>query len=342
MSFLVSLRPFCGEDAMENKKHLFGNAATLPSFSHDDTKDVHQHAKCLKGWRLDFLQMSEGPFEGEVVLFELEGLKIIKDRISQSVLKKGELENASISFSVPLSEPTAPLVCQGKTYPHPGVLALSKGELPEIKVPAGLELLCLSMDSLCLVELLDDPEAGIEQSLEAPCFMPIPDGYRNLARLFEFTCHSRLLHDYTAVRCELRDDFLSQMLVCLERGEVEKITASARKRVVDRARDFIVSNEDDAMTILTLCRAIGVSRRKLQYCFQDCLGVSPVTYIRLYRLNEVHKSLLNGTETTHVQDEAARRGFYHLGRFSVEYRRLFGERPSETLRRARSHRVESG
>ncbi|MBZ9558749.1 MULTISPECIES: helix-turn-helix domain-containing protein [unclassified Modicisalibacter] len=327
---------------MDNKKIPFGKISSLPNFFHDDTRDVHQHAKCLKGWRLDFLQMSEGPFEGEVVLFELEGLKIIKDRISQSVLKKGELENASISFSVPLSQPQSPLVCQGKTYQQPGVLALRKGELPEIRVPAGLELLCLSMDSRSLLGLLDGPDTGIEQSLAKPCYLPIPAGYRNLARLFELTCQSRLFHDYPAVRRELRDDFLSQLLIFLERGEVEKVTTSARKRVVDRAREVIAANEDDTMTILALCQAIGVSRRKLQYCFQDCLGVSPVTYIRLYRLNEVHKSLLNAGATTHVQDEAARRGFYHLGRFALEYRRLFGERPSETLRRAQANRAESG
>jgi len=34
-----------------------------------------------------------------------------------------------------------------------------------------------------------------------------------------------------------------------------------------------------------------------------------------------------------VQEMAARWGFWHLSRFSSDYRTLFGETPSQTLRR---------
>jgi AraC-like DNA-binding protein len=37
-----------------------------------------------------------------------------------------------------------------------------------------------------------------------------------------------------------------------------------------------------------------------------------------------------------VGDVAMRHGFTHLGRFSVEYRRRFGEAPSATLARRRA------
>ncbi|GAB2787141.1 helix-turn-helix domain-containing protein [Halomonas shantousis] len=327
---------------MENRDCRYKNAKKLSSFFYSNTQDIEQHVNALKGWDLHFLQMTEGPFEGEIACFELEGLKVIKDRINQSILKKGELENASISFSIPLSRPTSPLICQGKTYHYPGILAVKGGELPEIRVPAGLDLLCLSMDAHYLTGLLEGPSTDIDRSLAEPCYIPASASYRKLAQLFEFICHSRLPYDYPAVRHELRDALLGQMLDLLDRGDVEKVTASARKRVVDRAREVIAANEGDSITILSLCHEIGVSRRKLQYCFQDCLGVSPVTYIRLFRLNEVHKSLLNGGGATHVQDEAARRGFYHLGRFSGEYRRLFGERPSQTLQRSQSNCANFG
>jgi len=40
------------------------------------------------------------------------------------------------------------------------------------------------------------------------------------------------------------------------------------------------------MELLALCRAVGASPRKLAYCFQDVLGMSPARYLRLMRLTE--------------------------------------------------------
>jgi AraC-like DNA-binding protein len=54
------------------------------------------------------------------------------------------------------------------------------------------------------------------------------------------------------------------------------------------------------------------------------------------RLNAMRRELLGATEETlRVADLAQRHGIAHLGRFAGEYRRMFGELPSQTLRRAR-------
>ena len=86
--------------------------------------------------------------------------------------------------------------------------------------------------------------------------------------------------------------------------------------------------------MLDLCNSIGASRRKLQYCFQDALGINPVAYLRAVRLNAVRRELLAGRPGASVQAVAACWGFWHLSRFSGEYRQLFGELPSQTLRRS--------
>jgi AraC family ethanolamine operon transcriptional activator len=82
--------------------------------------------------------------------------------------------------------------------------------------------------------------------------------------------------------------------------------------------------------MLEVCRRVGASRRKLNYCFQEVLGSSPVKYLRAVRLNGVRRELRAGAAA--VQDVAARWGFWHLGQFAREYRQQFGELPSETRR----------
>ena len=56
-------------------------------------------------------------------------------------------------------------------------------------------------------------------------------------------------------------------------------------------------------------------------------------YLRRLRLQRVHAELAaNSPESVTVTMVAGRWGFVHLGRFASQYRQLFGETPSETLR----------
>lgn len=62
--------------------------------------------------------------------------------------------------------------------------------------------------------------------------------------------------------------------------------------------------------------------------------MSPMAYVRIRRLDAVSRALLAlGPEETSVTEIATDHGFFHLSRFAADYRRRFGEFPSETLRR---------
>ncbi len=79
---------------------------------------------------------------------------------------------------------------------------------------------------------------------------------------------------------------------------------------------------------------IGLSLRSLELAFRACAGITPGRYLRTMRLNRVRSVLARATpEETSVHAAALDGGFTELGRFSVEYRRLFDELPSETLAR---------
>lgn len=82
-----------------------------------------------------------------------------------------------------------------------------------------------------------------------------------------------------------------------------------------------------------LCRATNVRRRTLERAFADVLGVSPAEHVRMRALNAARRELLEGDRESTVSGVAIGQGFWHLGRFAGQYRTLFGESPSETLRR---------
>jgi AraC family ethanolamine operon transcriptional activator len=54
------------------------------------------------------------------------------------------------------------------------------------------------------------------------------------------------------------------------------------------------------------------------------------------RLNGARRMLLRAGPRTKVSDAVEAYGFWHLSRFSRDYRRHFAELPSQTLRRAQA------
>jgi AraC family ethanolamine operon transcriptional activator len=85
--------------------------------------------------------------------------------------------------------------------------------------------------------------------------------------------------------------------------------------------------------IATLCTALNVRPRTLEAAFQSCCGITPHRFFAVRRLNRARKLLTKARQEEHsVTDVALSLGITELGRFAVTYRKLFGEKPSETLK----------
>jgi len=107
-----------------------------------------------------------------------------------------------------------------------------------------------------------------------------------------------------------------------------------RHRAVKRALEYLDGDPSPPPTIPQLCRVAGVSQRTLEYGFREQLGVTPLRYLKVLRLNRARSELGQASpDRETVASVALRHGFAELGRFAGEYRQLFGEVPSDTLRR---------
>ena len=83
------------------------------------------------------------------------------------------------------------------------------------------------------------------------------------------------------------------------------------------------------------CTAAGVSKNTLYPAFHSVCGESPLAYFHKRQLTQVRSVLINSEPARgRVKRAALGVGFTELGRFAVEYRRLFGESPSATLNRS--------
>ena len=99
-----------------------------------------------------------------------------------------------------------------------------------------------------------------------------------------------------------------------------------------RAEAFVWANVGEPLSLIAIAQAAGCTTRRLQYTFHRIHGVGPSTYFKLRRLEAVRDALLAGCTGKTIMDVAAEFGFWHQGHFGADYRRRFGETPSQTLR----------
>ncbi|OLS60243.1 AraC family transcriptional regulator [Pseudomonas putida] len=116
----------------------------------------------------------------------------------------------------------------------------------------------------------------------------------------------------------------------LEQGGQERIP-----HYLVRARQFLQDHAREALRLNDLEQVAGVSREKLYEAFRRHHGLTPMAYLKHYRLKAVRSALLSGGAVVSVSSVALEWGFGHLGRFASDYRKAFGESPSGTLARLR-------
>ncbi len=102
-----------------------------------------------------------------------------------------------------------------------------------------------------------------------------------------------------------------------------------------RSLEWLRAHLNDAVDLDTLAAVADVRPRTLEAHFKQFLGTTPLGWVRSARLARARQELIDAGSKTTVTLAALDSGFTQLGRFAAEYRRAFGERPSETLRQAR-------
>lgn len=124
---------------------------------------------------------------------------------------------------------------------------------------------------------------------------------------------------------------LNPPLIAAQSRRLEQVPPKAIRRV----EQYLHEHADQPIRLDQLAVVAQMSIRSLHAGFQEHCGVSPMQYLKQIRLERVRIDL-SQPETRSITDVALRWGFMHLGRFSMDYKRRFGESPSQTLKRARS------
>ncbi|HEY4934630.1 MAG TPA: AraC family transcriptional regulator [Terriglobales bacterium] len=109
--------------------------------------------------------------------------------------------------------------------------------------------------------------------------------------------------------------------------------AVPREQIIRRSIDFVEQHDGEYLSVEQLASAAGVSERTVRDAFQQFFGVAPVRYLNRRTLHQVRKALKDADPSVAtITNIAAQFGVWQLGRFARDYRLIFDELPSDTLR----------
>lgn len=298
-------------------------------------QELAQHSQILTDWSLRYDQISKGRFEGNLKEVWLDGVQLYEEQLSQSVFQNGEARSDTLCLGVfkALSGETRwmgkGLTLQDVTWSY------RRGELM-LQTPEYSSLLVLSVP----LNLLDDFSEELPRSV---CSVRDDVLANRIRQQISATIQGVMEHPLQLASKPARQQFQSEIrgLVCafftVAQQQSPRVRPSLQKaqRVVTKAQEALIAHADSPLTVDELCVMTHTSRRTLQNCFETVTGQSPAVFLKNLRLNAVKRILVMCDESSNISEIASQWGFWHLSQFTVDYKRLFGELPSQTLKAIR-------
>jgi len=283
---------------------------------------------------LEHVQLERGVFRGQISHTATASSRVDWGRYELSVLARGDVTQDMVSIAVALTGKGDWRAQGNRTsagdiviFPEHSELLIAlphHAQWLSMQVPrsrfesAGLAwMLCRDGSTRHMKGKIN---AGLQSTLTslAPALAP-HEGHALVGDAEIQLAHDDLL---TALLGELTDRF---------NGGGPAMGPGERWRVVRRAEEYLKGHSDASVRIDDLCVAACTSLSRLERAFREVFGVSPHRLLTLRRLASVRRELLRADAGASVTDVATRWGFFHLGRFSQDYRLMYGERPSQTL-----------
>lgn len=306
--------------------------------------DPYRHARNLTGWRREIVQISPGCFLGRSIETAGRDIRVGEEFLSRGAFHIGPAYEGGLTLGLMHSPGSRSAIWNGVQVQPDTVVC----------VPPGGEMAFRSYDDTFIIWLfvpasLLDAHAMLafhepdSQTIQPMCF----DSGSLAARIVEALHTVRKLSPSTTT---MPDDeiaayhleALSNEIVDLARAFVSDysrrqphlgIREAHAMRILRLVRHYLRERIGESISLHDLCDAAAASERTVRNACEIITGEAPMCFLKALRLNQVRRALLNATTPVKITETGARWGFLHMPQFSRDYRELFGELPSETIRR---------
>ena len=306
--------------------------------------DVDDFARLFPGWTGRFQQISAGPCQGEIQIVEGRFIRLFRAKTNQVLLTRGTGRPGWIDVAL-VTPRNQKSLWQGRQVDPSHVvfrganvgvdnLAARDAEMITFSIPANL---LKRASSETLPSDMDPDRIDWGCNYVDKCRFT---AFGEIAKVIIKSALSDPTYLLSADCLAREEECLFAALAAIDSSVGNKRRASRGKRadIVRRGEAYLRDHLTSPVGLMDLCEELGSSARTVQYAFRDRFGIGPIEYLRMLRLDEVRRDLKSEDgKGLRIQEVAVRWGFSHLGNFAADYRKHFGELPSDTAKsRSRS------
>ena len=301
-----------------------------------ESRDIEEYEGLMTPWDLRLDQLSNGSFHTKVQYTKLPGILVYEANWERAAHTCGQSPEGLVMIGTNLAWRRASNYWCSQAVDHRRFACTGPNSEFSHTSPDRSHHTVMLIDRTLLAAAIG--EAAVERICRRQHLaLSATDGERLMAAM---TGVVRTAKDFPALLNDTHEvaQAKSWLLDSLGRGleseEADGTSGLRREAAVHQAID-LVDRAQGPVTALQLAIAVSVTQRTLERGFRELLGMTPAAYLRRYRMNRAQHELAHADPgSTTVTDIALGWGFSHAGRFSADYRRLFAEAPSETLKQS--------
>ena len=300
-----------------------------------EAADAEEQAHNLKDWQQQYDQISHGEFYGRINEVSLNHIHAFREYTSQAVRQQCNVLPDSIWLGFSADEKNCRI--NGHNVDNQTLMVRPGNTEFELVTPEKFNIYGIVVSQDALINVADKQDIAFNLALLNSPMRAWPS-----QKLDQLKCLLNQIikpNDVSVAGALQQDTLLMTVLDILQQDDADRQQSPSlakRQTVVAKVKDHLLSHPNKQITITELCELAHVSRRTLQYSFEDVLGISPLRYLRLSRLNAVRRTLLSGiNDDETILMIAEQWGFWHAGQFAHDYTQLFGENPSQTRLRTK-------
>ena len=315
---------------------------TLP-FVYLEHNDIDEQAARLTGYDQQYQQLSRGHFNGSFLTCEIDDdLALYFEYTNQSLNQIAVVPDGYFAIGLLLESPR-PTIFNSQVFHEGSAFIMQQNGTLEATTAVDMKICVVHINTALMSKFCSEQFSGTCNDKPGNLSGSIVKSDKNTSTLCALICDFLQGAEQGTLCLTQKNQLLTfknALMTAIEWAFVQSgnsriidsgINPNRSHKIFHDARDLMKDKLCDDISVQYICDQLQISRRILEYAFYKNTYMSPGRYIKILRLNNIRREiLLPENYSIPIGDLAAKWGVWHLSRFALDYRNLFGELPSST------------